>query len=111
MRISCIVSFFVPFLGLLDILAHWKADNIDMSKPSHYTNFTQVKLSTAFMLFLCLLFVQTTVMFILKLAISEKFSQAKLSIMLQHVALTVNLPDNFADWDDGVGSLADHRQR
>ena len=110
-RISCIVSFFVPFLGLLDILAHWKADNIDINKPSHYTNFTQVKLSTAFKLFLCLLFVQTTVMFILKLAISEKFSQAKFSIMLQHVALTVNLPDNFADWDDGVGSLADHRQR
>ena len=31
--------------------------------------------------------------------------------ILQHLALTVNLPDNYIDWDQGGGSVAEHRKR
>ena len=34
-----------------------------------------------------------------------------MSRILQHLALTVNLPDNYADWDQAEISLAEHHRR
>ena len=92
-RIFCILSFFGPFLGLIDTLSHWTADQL-MEKASDYTVYTTISLGNAFAIFLGLLLVQTIVIFIAKLAISKEFRKdvSKVSRILQHLALTVNLP-------------------
>ena len=113
-RISCILSFFGPFLGLLDCLSHWKADQL-REDPPEFTAYTVVSLATAFVIFIGLLLCQIVVVFTVKLLISAKFrkdlSAQKVGRILQHLALTVNLPDNYNDWDLDGGSVAEHQQR
>ena len=108
-RISCIVAFFAPYLGLLDILSHWKADQL-MENPSEFTAYTVVSLATGFAIFIGLLLLQTIVMFIAKWKMSKEFREAKVSSILEHLALTVNLPDNYADWDQCKGNVEEHRE-
>ena len=50
-----------------------------------------------------------------KLLISKEFrkdlSKYKVGRIFQHLALTVNLPDNYNDWDLGGGSVTEHQER
>ena len=54
-------------------------------------------------------------MTLLKWALSKDFKEAfkdrNLSSITQHLFLTVNIPDNYKDWDQSGGSLAEHKQR
>ena len=108
-RISCIVAFFAPYLGLLDILSHWKADQL-MDNPPEFIAYTVVSLGTGFGVFIGLLLVQTVAIFITKWKISNEFRKAKVTSILEHLALTVNLPDNYADWDQCEGDVEEHRE-
>ena len=88
---------------------HWKADQL-MEKPSEFTAYTVVSLATGFAIFIGLLLLQTIVMFIAKWKMSKEFRKAKVSSILEHLALTVNLPDNYADWDQCEGDVEEHRE-
>ena len=48
----------------------------------------------------------------MKLMISKDFCRAKISTVLQHLVLSINLPDNYADWDqEKNGSPAEYERR
>ena len=113
-RITCILAFFGPALGLLDCLAHWKAAQLTKNPP-HFTEWTVISLGASLAVFSALLFVQMALMTLLKWALSKDFKEAlkdrNLSSITQHLFLTVNIPDNYKDWDQSGGSLAEHKQR
>ena len=133
-RAVCVVGFFVPFLGLLDVLAHWKAEqyNKDVFKDEaertdycnsettpdklatgrcHYSKYTGVSLGAAFGFFVLGLFIQTGIALIVKLAMNKQFRNTSFGSKLQHITLIVNLPDNFGDWTSGGGAIEDLRRR
>ena len=112
-RAVCIVAFFVPFLGLLDVLAHWKAEqmNHDADDRSKYKKYTRVSLGVAFGYFMLGLFIQTGGALLVKLAMNKEFRNTSLGSKLQHISLIVNLPDNFGDWTSGGGDLANLERR
>ena len=134
-RAACIVGFFVPFLGLLDVLAHWKAEQ--SNQPTfkndtaarddfcnseqdgteltigrcHYSKYTGVTLQVAFGFFMLGLFVQTGIGLLVKLAMNKQFRKTTFASKLQHIALIVNLPDNYGDWTSGGGDPEELRRR
>jgi len=133
-RAVCVVGFFVPFLGLLDVLAHWKAEqyNKDEFKNEaertgycnsettpdklatgrcHYSKYTGVSLGVAFGFFVLGLFIQTGIALIVKLAMNKQFRNTSFGSKLQHITLIVNLPDNFGDWTSGGGDFDDLKRR
>ena len=113
-RTVCIVGFFVPFLGLLDVLAHWKSEqmNADISeKPVPYDKYTGMMLGPAFGLLILLLLVQTTIGMIVKLVINKEFRETSVGNKLQHLFLVANLPDNYGTWTSGGGGVEDLRKR
>ena len=112
-RILCILAFFGPSLGVLDCLAHWWAEQFN-ENPSLYTDYTG-RAGNVLAVFIGLVVVQMVTATILKLALSEDFRVAfkkwRLSSILQHLVLTVNIPDNYTDWDQCEGSPAEHQRR
>ena len=112
-RSVCVVAFFVPFLGLLDVLVHWKAEqmNKDSNDRSHYKKYTGVSLGVGFGFFMLGLFIQTGIALLVKLAINKEFRNTSFGSKLQHISLTINLPDNFGDWTSGGGDLDDLTRR
>ena len=113
-RILCMLAFFGPSLGLLDCLAHWWAEQLN-ENPPEFTEWTAIGLGNALRVFIGLLVVQIVTTTILKLALSKDFRTAfkkwSLSSILQHLVLTVNIPDNYTDWDQCEGSPAEHQRR
>jgi len=131
-RAVCIVGFFVPFLGLLDVLAHWKAeqsnepldnktrtdfcnrrpndDELAMGRCP-YSKYTGVTLGVAFGFFMLGLFIQTGTALIVKMAMNKQFRKTTFASKLHHIALIINLPDNYGDWTSGGGSLDELRKR
>ena len=112
-RAVCIVAFFVPFLGLLDVLAHWKADQVskDADDRSHYDKYTGVTLGVAFGYFMLGLIIQTGLALLVKMAMNKEFKETSIGSKLQHIALIVNMPDNYGEWSSGGGDLAQLKRR
>ena len=132
-RAVCVVAFFVPFLGLLDVLAHWKAEQSNKEITDNttrndfcnrlpdetelaqgrcpYSKYTGVSLQVAFGFFMLGLFVQTGIALIVKLAMNKQFRKTSFGSKLHHMALIINLPDNYGDWTSGGGSLDELRRR
>ena len=112
-RAVCIVAFFVPFLGLLDVLAHWKADQVskDADDRSHYDKYTGVTLGVAFGYFMLGLIIQTGLALLVKIAMNKEFKETSIGSKLQHIALIVNMPDNYGEWSSGGGDLAQLKGR
>jgi len=113
-RVTCILAFFGPSLGLLDCLAHWKAAQLTKNPP-HFTEWTVISLGESLAVFSALLFFQMAFMTLLKWFLSEDFKDAiedgNWSSLTQHLLLSVNIPDNYKDWDQGGGSLRQHLER
>ena len=112
-RAVCVVAFFVPFLGLLDVLAHWKAEqmNEDSLNRSHYKKYTGVTLGVAFGFFMLGLLIQTGLALLVKLTMNKEFRNTSIGSKLQHISLIINLPDNFGDWTSGGEDLDDLKSR
>ena len=110
-RTICVVGFFVPFLGLLDVLAHWKSEQANKEIKTNYTKYTGTSLGEAFQYFMLGLFVQTLLALAMKWAINKDFRAASLEGKLQHTFLIANLPDNYGDWTSGGGGVEDLRRR
>ena len=113
-RILCMLAFFGPALGLLDCLAHWRAAQLE-EEPPEFTEWTVIGLGNALRVFIGLLVLQMVAMTLLKLAVSKDFREAfkagRCSSISQHLVLAVNIPDNYADWDQSEGGQAEHKMR
>jgi len=130
-RIFALVTFFGPFLGLMDCLAHWKAqqkplDMVLMERmannsdsywdkdtvqslyktlgSSDFTEYTVISLQPAFFLLVGSSLLMGLVMILVKRMISADFKAASWVSQLQHVAEVLNFPDAFLDWDDDFGN-------
>ena len=57
------------------------------------------------------LFIQTGIALIVKLAMNKQFRMTSFGSKLHHIALIINLPDNYGDWTSGGGSLDELRKR
>ena len=93
-RICCIIAYFAPFLGLLNCLAHWKADQLLQRGASEYTDFTGIALGPAFIIFVVMMILQSAIIFCVKMQMSESFCEAVWSCKLQHVVEVLNMPGN-----------------
>ena len=94
-RVFCIITFFGVFLGLLNILAHWHADQIpradnDLFATPPYSNYTGHDIATSFGLFVVLLIVQAVLILLLKRELSEAFNEATWSAKFDHVLDSIN---------------------
>ena len=132
-RMLCIITFFGVFLGLLNSLSHWRADQIpraddELFTAPPYSNYTGHDIATAFGVFVLLLLVQALLILLLKRLLSEPFNQATWRAQFYHIIDSVNRqlalfmsiatffnpsyrPDCFADWEVGGGSESEHRTR
>ena len=100
-RIICIIAYFAPFLGLLNCLAHWKADQLLQRGASEYTDYTGIALGPAFIIFVVMMVLQSVIIFCVKMHMSEGFCEAVWSCKLQHVVEVLNMPGNiqvFFNW-------------
>ena len=98
-RICCTICYFAPFLGLMDSLAHWKADQLLLpgDNPSftgipEYTDYTLISLGTAFIIFLGAMVVQSLIILLVKRQMNRQFREAYWSCKLQHVVEVFNMP-------------------
>ena len=93
-RIICIIAYFAPFLGLLNCLAHWKADQLLQRGASEYTDYTGIALGPAFIIFFVMMILQSAIIFCVKMQMNESFCEAVWSCKLQHVVEVLNMPGN-----------------
>ena len=94
-RICCTICYFAPFLGLMDSLAHWKADQLLVPGSTgipEYTDYTLISLGEAFLVFLCAMVVQSLIILLVKRQMNQKFREAYWSCKLQHVVEVFNMP-------------------
>ena len=123
-RITCIVAFFAPFLGLADILAHYHAEDIQISpelleklqgNASYWeittvelmyrpwqeqaTNYTLVSLQAAFFIFFAVLLLHAIAVFILKSVLSVHFKETGWMNKIGHVVESLHVPDVYKDFD------------
>ena len=131
-RIFALVAFFGPFLGLMDCLAHWKAQQKPLDpellerltnnsdsywnkdtvqslyetlSSSEFTEYTVIPLRAAFFLLLASSLLMGLVIFLVKRKLSGDFKAASWGSQLQHIAEVLNFPDAFSDWDDDSGKF------
>ena len=113
-RILCMLAFFGPPLGLIDCLAHWKAAQLEENPPD-FTEWTVIGLGQSLAVFSGLLLLQMTFMTMLKCVLSKDFKKAimsgNLTSIVQHLVLTVNIPDNYKDWDQSEGGPGEHLRK
>ena len=98
-RICCTICYFAPFLGLMDSLAHWKADQLllpgDQPRSTgipEYTDYTLISLGTAFLIFLGAMVVQSIIILFVKRQMNGQFRKAYWSCKLQHIVEVFNMP-------------------
>ena len=95
-RICCTICYFAPFLGLMDCLAHWKADQLLL--PDHpgftpeYTDYTLFSLGTAFIILLVGMLTYSITILLLKRQMNQHFREAIWSYKLQHIVEVLNMP-------------------
>jgi hypothetical protein len=115
-RIGCMVAFHGPFLGLMDVLSHWTAEQKSLDPdlfarlnqstfftdiyrsnptPQPYTAYTLIELHTALSIFLGLLLLQGLITMMIKRWLSPQFLQADWGSRLQHVVETLSIPTAF----------------
>merc|ERR1712032_991761 len=112
----CIITFFGVFLGLLNSLSHWHADQIPRADVvpftvPPYSNYTGHDIATAFVVFIILLLVQALVILILKRKLSAAFKEATWIAKFDHILDSINRPDFFADWVTGRNVDKEHKAR
>ena len=129
-RIFALVAFFAPFLGLMDCLAHWKAQQKPLDpellekvsnssnaywdrdtfqslyktlSSSEFTEYTVLSLREAFSLLIGSSFLVGLLIFLVKRKMNSDFGEAGCASQFHHVSVAVNFPDAFVDWDDDSG--------
>ena len=96
-RMLSIILFFGIFLGLLDSLAHWHADQIPRAgiedfSPPPYSSYTGHDIGTAFGVFVILMLLQALVILLLKRKLSGAFNEATWVAKVDHILDSINRP-------------------
>ena len=107
-RVLCVVLYFGVFLGLLDILAHWHADQIPRADDVNFTAppysiYTGHDITVALGVFTFLLFLQSLVILFLKRQLSTGFKEASWGAKLNHIVESINRQENYLDTDVILG--------
>ena len=119
-RLSAILLFFEPSLGLMNLLMHWKmgqkeADsgvifdviggeeiefkNVWTSTPN-YTDYTIYSLKTYYVTFIIFAVIHLIFVYAVKMILSEGFHKAGNHFeKIYHVLTQLYIPTNFKDWD------------
>ena len=119
-RLSAILLFFAPSLGLMNLLMHWKmgqkeADsgvifdviggeeiefkNVWTSTPN-YTDYTIYSLKTYYVTFIIFAVIHLILVYAMKKMLSDGFHKAgNLFAKMHHVLTQMYIPTNFVDWD------------
>ena len=121
-RVTCVVAFFAPFLGLGDILAHWHAEKIQLAtnllnnvrgsgsywdretvdllyREQDSTNYTVVTLQAAAFLFAGILLLHGIAIIILKMNVSSHFESTDWLNKIGHTVQSLHVPDVYKDFD------------
>ena len=149
-RIMIMVVFFIPSLGLRDLLYHWKyeqapftvsiegklnatngdllsmynktpipwsdIDRCDYTDPKDpilppYTLYTGIDAGQAFGLFWLTIILHATAIFVIKLFTVEKFYKFNTLEIVLHCLENCNIPQPWRDWDEGDGTVEEHRTK
>ena len=131
------VCFFIPSLGLFNILYHHKAeekpylidglnetalwrdlDRWDYSSnnpegtPPHYSEYTGLSLKWTFILYLVLAGAQLLTTLLVKIFTSKTFVKGKNFLCkFLHLLHSLNLAFPYEDWDQGRFSVQEYRER
>ena len=83
--------------------------NTPRPTPPDYNLYTLIFLQNYFFLFFAIFFVQTIVIFLLKLKLAEEFSRFNILEKIIHCIESTNLPYNVQEWDTPrEGNAEDH---
>ena len=101
-----------------DILHFGNADPIPWSqinnydytsrKPPPYTTYSGLTLKAVFYLFVALLFIQTGLMWVAKIYLSQNFKQWNIFDQIIHSMINTNIPMPVTDWSDETGNCQEH---
>ena len=124
-KTGCILFFFAPYMGLFNILQHWRGELIPLANDRRslveatpglfredpgYEYYIGT-LRDGYLLFLALLGVQIFLIFCVQVTISNQFRNCSKWSMLQKVLNSFSLADSNQDWSAGPGSVSEHFQR
>ena len=149
-RMMVMVVFFIPPLGLGDLLYHWKSEQkpfavsiqgklnatrgdmlymynvtpipwsyIDRSDytdptdpiPPPYTLYTGIDAGQAFGGFWLIIILHATAILVIKLITVEKFYKSNTLEIILHCLENCNIPQPWRDWDEGEGTVEEHKKR
>ena len=138
-RLLSFVCFFTPFLGLFNLLNHYKAEQIpfaqsirgdfngnitwgeidrwtfddetELGTPPGYNKYTLFTLAESVQLFAILIFLQILAVYMVKVMKAEKFREADKLEKLLHVMENLNIPYPVEDFDVENGREREHRER
>ena len=138
-RLLSIVCFFTPFIGLFNLLNHYKAEQIpfaqsirddfngnitwgeidrwtfddetELGTPPGYNKYTLFTLAESVQLFAILIFLQILAVYMVKVMKAEKFREADKLEKLLHVMENLNIPYPVEDFDVQNGREREHRER
>ena len=138
-RLLSIITFFTPFIGLFDLLNHYKAEQIpfapsiredfkgnstwgeidrwtfedetDPGTPPGYNRYTLFTLAESVQLFGILFLLHFLAVFMVKVLKAEKFREADKLEKLLHVMENLNIPYPLEDFDVLNGTEREHRER
>ena len=79
--------------------------------PPPYSEYTGLDLAQAFWTFVLLVNAYSLVIFSLKMKMSQPFREARWPSKLRHIVESLNIPDNFEDWDIGGLNIADYKKQ
>merc|ERR1712020_538926 len=138
-RLLSIVAFISPFMGLCNLLNHYKAEQIPFSQsirddfngnltwgeidrwtfengtypgtPPGYNLYTLFTLAESVQLFAILIFLQFLAVYMVKVLKTEKFREADKLEKFLHVMENMNIPYPVEDFDVLNGTEREHRER
>ena len=120
-RLLAIIFFFTPFLGLRNVLQHWKSEQIPpadtlsdheaFSATSDYTKYTTISLKDSYFVFIGLLTAHIILVFIFKMFVRKFSNQVSIWPSPREVMLTFSLPDAGYDWSRENGSISSYHTR
>ena len=120
-RLLSVIFFFTPFLGLTNILQHWKSEQIPpagtitdhpaFSDTTDYTKYTTISLQDSYFFFIVILGAHLSFIYIFKMMVKELSKQASIWPSAREVLLTFSLPDAGYDWSKENGTISSYQTR
>ena len=120
-RLLSAIFFFTPFLGLTNVLQHWKSEQIPpadtisdhpaFSDTSDYTKYTILTLQDSYLIFFGILIMNISFVFFFKMLVRKLSKQASIWPSAREVLLTFSLPDAGYDWSKDDGTISSYQAR